>query len=183
MKPRGPLMIEHKLIEKMIEIIKRQIAIINTTNKINPLFIDITVDFIKTYADRTHHGKEEDILFRDLRKKNIKGQNANMMNELIEEHQYGRKMVKGLVEAKERYLSGQKDQLKIVSQYLQKLVDFYPNHIKKEDEAFFPNTEKYFSSIELDAMLKEFWEFDRKMIHEKYKSVLEDSKIHLLLSS
>ena len=25
-----------------------------------------------------------------------------------------------------------------------------------------------------NTMLAEFWEFDRKMIHEKYKSVVED---------
>jgi len=28
-----------------------------------------TVDFFRTYADSTHHGKEEDILYRDLIKK------------------------------------------------------------------------------------------------------------------
>jgi hypothetical protein len=29
------------------------------------------------------------------------------------------------------------------------------------------------SDEEDDAMLQEFWEFDRKMIHEKYMSVVE----------
>ena len=41
---------------------------------------------------------------------------------------------------------------------------------------FFPNTEKYFSADELDAMLKEFWELDKKIIHEKYNSLYETLK-------
>jgi hypothetical protein len=32
---------------------------------------------------------------------------------------------------------------------------------------------RYFSEQEDQAMLDEFWEFDRKMIHEKYISVVE----------
>lgn len=57
------------------------------------------------------------------------------------------------------------------------LIDFYPKHIKKEDDIFFPNSEKYFSEDELEAMLKEFWEFDKTMIHEKYKLVVEQLEI------
>ena len=66
MQARAPLMIEHRLIERMVAIIKRTLSQIEKEKKIDPVFIDTTVDFIRIYADRTHHGKEEDILFRDL---------------------------------------------------------------------------------------------------------------------
>ena len=33
--------------------------------------------------------------------------------------------------------------------------------------------EKYFSNEELDKMLNDFWEFDKKMIHEKYNKLYE----------
>ena len=45
--------------------------------------------------------------------------------------------------------------------------------IEKEDKIFFPSARMYFSEQEDQAMLNEFWEFDRKMIHEKYISVVE----------
>jgi hypothetical protein len=38
---------------------------------------------------------------------------------------------------------------------------------------FFPSTRAYFIDEEDQAMLAEFWEFDRRMIHEKYKSLVE----------
>jgi hypothetical protein len=68
MQARAPLMIEHRLIERMIGIIKRILSQIEKEEKIDPVFVDTTVDFIRTYADRTHHGKEEDILFGKGRK-------------------------------------------------------------------------------------------------------------------
>ncbi|MFX0049145.1 MAG: hemerythrin domain-containing protein, partial [Candidatus Hermodarchaeota archaeon] len=64
MLPIGPLMAEHRIIEKMIALMQKEIEKIKKFNKVNPLFIDTAVDFIRMYADRTHHGKEEDILFR-----------------------------------------------------------------------------------------------------------------------
>jgi len=179
MKPRGPLMIEHRLIEKMFELVREEIKRIEEIKQADPIFIDTTVDFIRTYADRTHHGKEEDILFRDLEKKNIAELDRKIMQELIDEHKYGRKTVKELVEAKEDYLQGQTTALEVILEKLNVLVDFYPEHIKKEDKVFFPAAERYFSQEEQDAMLEEFWEFDREMIHEKYRSLvkhLQDEK-------
>ena len=67
MKPRGLLMIEHRLIEKVLTVAKQK-AISMTDMDYNPIFVETIVDFIKTYADRTHHGKEEDILFVESNK-------------------------------------------------------------------------------------------------------------------
>jgi hypothetical protein len=33
---------------------------------------------------------------------------------------------------------------------------------------------EYFSKEEQDNMLQEFWEFDQKMIHEKYTKMMND---------
>ena len=38
---------------------------------------------------------------------------------------------------------------------------------------FFPSMMKYLPDPEQKTMLEEFWEFDRNMIHEKYKAVVE----------
>jgi hemerythrin-like domain-containing protein len=173
MKPRGPLMIEHRLIEKMIAVIRDQIALMRKQNRVDPIFVDAAVDFIRTYADKTHHGKEEDILFMELETRNISTEDRKVMQELIEEHKFARKQVAELVQAKEYYLAGRKEELKTVLDRLATLIEFYPEHIRREDEAFFPDTEKYFTRDELDAMIGEFWEFDKKMIHEKYKAVVE----------
>lgn len=173
MMPVGPLMKEHRLIERMIRIINADVENIKKENKVDPSFIDTEVDFIRTYADKCHHGKEEDILFRDLAKKNISAEHKRIMDELIKEHVMGRNNVKKLVEAKEKYVRGSKDALKDIVSNMEILAKFYPKHIEKEDKDFFIPCMDYFSAEEKDKMLNEMWEFDRKMIHEKYGKTVE----------
>ena len=174
MQARGPLMIEHRLIERMLANVKNLLVQVRQTKKIDPLLVDKAVDFIRTYADRTHHGKEEDILFRDLNNKELSEIDRRVMNELIEEHVFGRKTTKALVEANTQYRNGDSSSLGDIVSCLNTLVDFYPKHIEKEDKVFFPASRAYFSETEDQTMLAEFMDFDQKMIHEKYKSVVEE---------
>ena len=173
MQARGPLMIEHRLIERMIALIRREISRIETTAQIDPLFIDTVVDFISMYADRTHHGKEEDILFRELAKRTMSDQDSQIMDELISEHVFGRKITRELVEANARYREGERSALTIIKDRLTVLTEFYPRHIEKEDTVFFPASRNYFTEEEDQLLLKEFWEFDREMIHTKYRAVVQ----------
>ena len=173
MMPIGPLMREHRLIERMIRIMNTKLENIKKENKADPLFIDTAVDFIRTYADRCHHGKEEDILFRDLGKRSISAEHKRIMDELIKEHAMGRNNVKKLFDAKEKYVQGDKKILNDIISNMEILVKFYPKHIEKEDKHFFIPCMDYFTEQERDAMLNEMWEFDRNMIHEKYTKVVK----------
>ena len=166
-------MIEHRLIEKILTIAGKELAKIKRDRMVDPFFIDTVVDFIRTYADRTHHGKEEDILFKELETKQLNKKDEDTMRELINEHVTARKTVTELVEATKKYTSGDTAAIDIIIDKLSFLINFYPGHINKEDKIFFPDTEKYFSDHELDEMLNHFWEFDQKMIHEKYKKLYE----------
>lgn len=174
MKPIGPLMREHRLIEKMLASFARRIDEIEKSKKADSLVIDVAVDFIRTYADRTHHGKEEQILFRDLAKKELTPELNKIMLELIEEHVWGRKTTAMLVAAKEKYLSGDESKLAEIIDLARALTNFYPKHIEKEDKHFFYPCQEYFTKEEQEKMLAEFREFDRQMIHEKYNKVFEE---------
>ena len=173
MKPIGPLMHEHRLIERMIAVIGRQKDIMARDRKVDPVFIDTAVDFIRTYADRTHHGKEEDILFRDLAKKNMSVDHTRIMQELLDEHVFARKMTGELVAAKEAWVAGNSESITIIVDRISTLIDFYPVHIRKEDKEFFFPILEYFSKNEQDVMLAEFYEFDQRMIHDKYRLLVE----------
>jgi hemerythrin-like domain-containing protein len=173
MMPVGPLMKEHRLIERMIAVIREESSRIAQEREVDPVFIDTAVDFIRTYADRTHHGKEEDILFRDLAEKDLSEEDQALMDELVHEHVVARETVGELVEAKGRHLEGDPDALHTILEKLDALVKMYPQHIEKEDEDFFLPVMAYFSEEEQDAMLEEMWAFDRGMIHEKYNGVVK----------
>jgi hemerythrin-like domain-containing protein len=103
----------------------------------------------------------------------LTGEHQKIMAELLAEHRVARKTVGSLVEANAQYIQGDTTVVDEILRLLEKLVNFYPEHIRKEDKEFFIPSMKYFSKSEQQSMLEEFWEFDRKMIHEKYKKVVD----------
>lgn len=174
MLPVDALIWEHRLIERMISPMKKELSEMSETNKVNSNFIDILVDFVRTYADRCHHGKEEGILFRDLAKKKLSEVDAAMMRELVAEHIYARTATRSLEKANDSYAAGNLESLRDVWKLLRDLAEFYPRQIEKEDKKFFYPSMEYFTVQEQEAMPKEFWDFDRKLIHEKYKKALDE---------
>jgi len=174
MLPIDLLMNEHRTIERMIPPIKKEIAKINSASKVNTELIDITVDFIRTYADRCHHGKEEGVLFRELSKKKLSPEHADIMKELIQEHVFARTTTHNLEKATVEYVNGNSGAIEDVCRFLNDLAQLYLKHIEKEDKTFFLPSMEYFTPQEQEAMLKEFSDFDKKLIHRKYREVAEE---------
>jgi hemerythrin-like domain-containing protein len=175
MKPIGPLMREHRLIERMVKILGFKLQEMKRSDSVDVDFLNVTIDFFRMYADKTHHGKEEDILFRELAKKSISPRDRQMMNELIQEHIQARKMVGSLFDALKAFSSGELNARNEIFVLTNELTNLYPIHIMKEDKEFFYPCLEYLTKQEQDQMLNEFWEFDRKLIHEKYQKVVDDA--------
>lgn len=163
--PIAPLMIEHRLIEKMARLLGRESQRLQAGGRIDLDFNKIAVDFFRTYADQLHHGKEEQILFRELKLKKLSSQHRQMMEQFIEEHVGARSKVKAL-EATQT----EQEAMEILGQ----LAELYPKHIEQEDKRFFVEVMEYFSKEEQDAMLEEGRSFDRGFDKEKYKRYVED---------
>jgi hemerythrin-like domain-containing protein len=174
MLPIGPLMIEHRLIEKMIALIRKEIDGRASKGGLDPGFIDSVIDFMRTYADRCHHGKEEDILFRELNSKALPPELKRIMEELVEEHRQGRQTVLGLVEAGQRYARGDQEAVRTILDLLRYMTDLYPKHIEKEDRHFFMPCMSLFTREEKEAMLNEEYAFDRELIHQIYRERIGD---------
>jgi hemerythrin-like domain-containing protein len=180
MLPIGPLMIEHRLIERMIALMRADLARIKDNVAVDPefafvdpVFLDTAVDFLRTYADRCHHGKEEGILFAALAKKELSPEHRQTMAELLREHAWARETTASLVKTKEGYLLERPGVLDELLQHLEELVEFYPRHIEKEDKHFFIPCMAYFHDDEKAGLLQQMWDFDRQLIHEKYQAVVE----------
>ncbi len=179
MQPIAPMMMEHRLIERMVGLMRQELERIRSNVAVDPefafvdpVFIDIAVDFLRIYADRCHHGKEEDILFAELAHKELPPDLKKIMDELIEEHVRARELTRELVKAKEDYLRQEPEAVNQILFYLDKLTAMYPKHIITEDQHFFIPCMGYFTDSEKAGMLEKMWEFDRKMIHERYEGVV-----------
>lgn len=172
--PAGPLMHEHRVIERMIAVLESDLARAQDEGRVDPMRLDQAAEFIREYADRCHHGKEEDILFRELAAKDIDSALASAMDDLIQDHIRGRALTRRLVEANHSYATGDAGALDEILEVTRELVEFYPVHIQKEDRLFFKPALAYFTAEEQASMLAEFDEFDRALIHAKYLGVVEE---------
>jgi hemerythrin-like domain-containing protein len=173
MEPVGPLMHEHRLIERMIALAADEAGRVEAGERPNQEFVEAVVDFIRTYADRTHHGKEEDILFRELEGKDLSPKHRDTMERLKADHRRGREITAGLDAAAKKLRLEAPRAVAETAGRLRELVEMYPEHIRVEDEEFFHEVLDYFTPEERQAMLDEENEFDRGMIHERYRREVE----------
>jgi len=173
MLPVGPLMVEHRLIERMIALMGREAKQIRASGRVDTDFVLTAIEFIRLYADRLHHGKEEDILFRSLKTKPLQEAHRRILEELEAEHVQGRKMVGRLAMVRERVIRGEASAPRDLAALMEELARFYPAHIDKEDREFFLPCMDYFSEEERASLLQEGQEFDRNLLQSYYEGLLD----------
>lgn len=173
MWPIGPLMHEHRLIERMLAVIRRDLARVEAGGPVDHDLVAQATEFFRSYADRCHHGKEEDILFRELAKLDLAPELKAIMAELVEDHRQGRQRVGAVVQANQRLAAGDGQAQAALLEGLGWLCDFYPRHIAKEDKHFFFPCMELFSDAAKQAMLAEFYAFDQRLVHEIYRQRVE----------
>ncbi|MGM0365097.1 MAG: hemerythrin domain-containing protein [Actinomycetota bacterium] len=172
MDPVSILKSEHDLILRMHAIMDSELDRLKERSTANLFLIDNIVDFIEAYVRGCHQGKEE-LLFDCLSSKDINTEDSVSISHLREEHGHERKMVAALSHAREEYSRGFTDEIDDIYQGLRKLAGFLPRHARHEEQGLFRRCLGYFSKDQTKEMVKDFWEFDRKLIHKKYRYMVE----------
>jgi hemerythrin-like domain-containing protein/rubredoxin len=172
MMPIALLMIEHRQIERMIPVLLEE-ASKARSGSVDPERIDALVDFVRTYADKCHHGKEEDILFQALQGKAMPPDIESTMERLVEDHRTSRGHVRIVAESNHRYRLGDANALKAMAGSLESLAVLYPAHIAIEDRSFFIPSMDLFTGEEQRRMLSQFQAFDRGLVHQLYRSRMD----------
>jgi hemerythrin-like domain-containing protein len=175
----GLLMREHRLIEQIITPLNTELKHISHQNNAHPRFIYDAMFFFRTFADKYHHGKEEDILFFELSKKELDPEHLRIMNELKEEHSYARRAVSALIDATMKWSQGDQQALCLISDNLRKLIELYPRHIKKEDKEFFFPCQGYFVREEREELLKAGYDFNKEFATLYYENRMNNLLKHI----
>jgi hemerythrin-like domain-containing protein len=110
------------------------------------------VDFIRNYADRFHHAKEEDVLFDALVKNGMPRENSPVAAMLME-HDQGRAYVAAMEAAARKALDGQTGQTEIIADNALAYAGLLREHISKEDEILYPLAERVIPDIMRDEIV------------------------------
>ncbi|MEK7189792.1 MAG: hemerythrin domain-containing protein [Patescibacteria group bacterium] len=162
---------EHQNILKMLDALLKECAALESGQQLKKSFFEKAVEFIKHYADKFHHAKEEDILFVELNKPEAQ-MHCNPTGQMLYEHDLGRGFVKGLEEG----LSTD-DAAKIIEN-ARNYAQLLQEHIFKEDNILYPMADAALTEEIEVAMLKKFRQveeekFGREVI-EKYITLINE---------
>jgi len=166
-KPIDLLMDEHKNILLAIDGLLDQAAKDEKTGHISADFYRAGIDFIRNYADRFHHAKEEDILFIELNKDSVK-MHCNPTKQMLYEHDLGRQHVKELATGVK-----ENDLAKVLAG-ARGYGELLKDHIYKEDNILYPLADEALSDGAKDEMLAKFEKIAREYsgANKKYELFL-----------
>lgn len=98
MKPTELLMQEHRVIEQVLDCLEIMAQRANAGDKLDVESAKQAIDFFGNFADKCHHGKEEDCLFPLLEEKGF-SREQGPTGVMLHEHEEGRRHVRGMAEA------------------------------------------------------------------------------------
>jgi len=132
---------EHQLILRMIALVEHNTALLEQGKFRNWQFYLDAVDFIRNYADRFHHAKEEDVLFVEL-VRNGMPEKQSPIEAMHLEHEQGRANVRALEEAAHKALAGEPGQTALIAEHAKGYATLLRGHIDKEDHILYPLAER-----------------------------------------
>ncbi|MDF2519642.1 MAG: Hemerythrin cation binding domain protein [Clostridia bacterium] len=143
-EPIQRLVDEHKLILELLDLVPVLCDKINADLEGSRELVALSADFIRQFADKFHHAKEEDILFAYA-----KG-NSDIINVMLEDHKKGRYYAKSIL------LGLDMEDASFITYSLKHYRELLSEHIKKENEILYPWLEKGMSVEQLDELQREF---------------------------
>jgi len=170
---------EHRVVEEALKILEGIGARLERDEEVDPGTIEDIVDFLKTFADKCHHGKEEDLLFAALEMKGV-SRTTSPLSSLIREHEIARRFIQNIDRSLQDYRRGDTTAKKDILQNSRAYVELLKQHIEKEDELLYPMAEEKLSDKRKEELLAAYDRVEEEIIgegvHEEYHRMIKDLK-------
>lgn len=168
---------EHKNIKRMLAVIRKACLCIMNEKEIDYADFEKMIDFIRNYADKNHHGKEEKILFNRMVDE-IGGAAEKLVKYgMLVEHDFGRLYIRELEEAFARVKAGDAEAKIDVIANAVSYTHLLQRHIDKEDNVVYSFAKRELSKETLTKVNMECAAFEQEMnkagFQNKYIQILE----------
>jgi hemerythrin-like domain-containing protein len=176
MKATEDLMAEHRGIERMLAVADAAATRLSNDKTVPPpMFLDI-VDFLRNFADKCHHGKEETELFPAMERAGIPRQ-GGPIGVMLMEHDQGRAFIRQMAAAAELLANGDGTAAEALAEAIRGYTTLLRGHIKKEDSILFPMADAAIPAHEQPRLAQAFDEIESKVmgpgVHERYHAMLD----------
>lgn len=160
MKPTEVLMGEHRVIEQVLDCLEALAHECDVRGQIDADAAAKLLEVLATFADRCHHGKEENQLFVALEKRGFP-RHVGPMAVMLDEHEIGRRAIQ---EMRNALVDGGLDPAAAARRFHRAAtgyVELLRDHIAKEDGVLFPMAESVLGEAEKAAVLAAFEKAER----------------------
>jgi len=168
---------EHKNIKRMLRVIRKACLTVMKGNEIDYNDFEKMIDFVRNYADKHHHEKEEKILFNRMVDE-IGGAAEKLVKfGMLVEHDFGRMYMKDLEEALGKAKAGDEEAKLDVIANAVSYTNLLSRHIDREDNVAYPFARRELCEETLNKINMECHSFEEETnkagVQNKYIKILE----------
>ncbi len=176
--PTQILVEEHTLILQALDALERKIAQVEGGAPADPAYFQKAVEFLRTFADKCHHGKEEHLLFKTMVERGFPRE-AGPIAVMLHEHDVGRAFVRGLAEAAASAAADPAAARRMIENG-RGFIQLLRAHIDKENSILFPMADNLLSPEDHAYLEKAFERFEAEEtgagVHEASLKLLQELK-------
>ena len=171
------MVFEHANIKRMLMVVRAFCYKLYNKEYVDFADVDQMIDFIKNYADKHHHGKEELKLFNKMVQHLGPAAQKLVTNGMLVKHDMGRFYNQQLQEAVKDYQNGNTEAVLDIIANSISYTHLLDRHIQKENDIVYPFAQKNFNKEISDEIQKECEEFEENAnqqgFQDKYILLLE----------
>ncbi|MDZ7270990.1 MAG: hemerythrin domain-containing protein [candidate division KSB1 bacterium] len=175
MRPTQTLMEEHRIILMVVEQAELEAERIVRTANVDHARVEQMVDFFRNFADRCHHRKEEEHLFKLL---SAKPSARGPVVVMLQEHEMGRGFLRSAQEGLRAWGQGNSAAARQVAKALRDYAELLRFHIAKEEQVLFPLAERILTPSEEGELATTFERVEEEEIgqgvHERYHGLAQE---------
>ena len=169
------LMTEHRAIERMLAVLEAASGRLEAGDRVRPGLFREAADFVRNFADRCHHGKEEDNLFPRLEELGVPRE-GGPLGVMLFEHDEGRAYIGAIADAVDAYELGDEAAARTIAGNARGYVGLLRGHIQKEEGVLFPMADQVLSADDQRSLEESFERIETQVMgggaHERYHKML-----------
>ena len=174
---------EHDAILRMLEVAEQVAELLDRSEPVEPETLSGLLEFFRMFADRCHHGKEEDLFFPLLEKKGIP-RDGGPIGVMLHEHDVGRSFVRQMLDAGAAYAGGDKEAGARWAVAVRGYITLLRQHIQKENDILFVMAENILTAEEQADLVREFEKAEIEKMgagtHERLHAVMDELTAKIL---
>lgn len=169
---------EHVHIKRMLAVIRKYCYRILKGEQVQYEDFFTLIDFVRNYADKHHHGKEETMLFNRMVEELGPVAEKLVKHGMLVEHDIGRLHMQDLEAAVKRVLEGDDEARLDVIANAVSYTHLLHRHIQKEDDVVYKFAGSKLDPATLDRLNKECERYEQdeqaKAVRRKYLAMIDE---------